>query len=255
MEARIADPDKKQSKEQIARLCDVSRRSIATMRQVKTCDDEPGERRDEFRRKLGLDDKRTLLDVSWSSARMAWQGIERKTITEEEEAKALAQRIGQKLEGLLSRNPAVTARALEIYDANLPKNLIRAWRAERPYMAPDGEEWPDDLDDPLVDDLKSGAGTAEIFRGTMTSLRRRALRRAQRSARNAGGSDEAQGPGEPPGTRERLQRVCKCTRGRVAGCAVGLSDCTVRPRTNARGTAFQINGISLEWDRGTRKDG
>jgi hypothetical protein len=75
---------------------------------------------------------------------MAWQGTERTAITEEEEAKALAQRIGQKLEGLLSRNPKVTARALELYDADLPKGLVRAWRAEHPFLAPDGEEWPDD---------------------------------------------------------------------------------------------------------------
>lgn len=30
---------------------------------------------------------------------MAWQGTERTAITEEEEAKALAQRIGQKMDG------------------------------------------------------------------------------------------------------------------------------------------------------------
>ena len=129
------------SKKQIALLCDVSPRSVANMRMVAACDKDPGERRDQFRSHLG---DRPLREVSWSSARMAWQGTERTAITEEEEAKALAQRIGQKLEGLLSRNPKVTARALELYDADLPKGLVRAWRAEHPFLAPDGEEWPDD---------------------------------------------------------------------------------------------------------------
>jgi hypothetical protein len=66
---------------------------------------------------------------------MAWQGMEWKTITEEEEAKALAQRIGQKMEGLLSRNPKVTARALELYDPELPEGLMAVWR--NPFEAPD----------------------------------------------------------------------------------------------------------------------
>ena len=94
---------------------------------------------DQFRRSLGLDEKRTLLDVSWSSARMAWQGMERTAITEEEEAKALAQRIGQKLEGLLSRNPKVTARALELYDADLPKGLMEVW--ENPFDTAAAEQF------------------------------------------------------------------------------------------------------------------
>ena len=111
------------------------------MRMMAACDKDPSERRDQFRRHLG---DRPLGEVSWSSARMAWQGTERTAITEEEEAKALAQRIGQKLEGLLSRNPKVTARALELYDADLPKGLMRAWRADHPFLAPDGEEWPDE---------------------------------------------------------------------------------------------------------------
>ena len=38
----------------------------------------------------------------------------------------------------------MTARALELYDADLPKGLIMAWRAEHPFLAPDGEEWPDE---------------------------------------------------------------------------------------------------------------
>ena len=193
------------SKKQIALLCDVSPRSVATMRQVKSCDDEPGERRDEFRRNLGLDEKRTLMDVSWSSARMAWQGMERKTITEEEEAKALAQRIGQKLEGLLSRNHKVTARALEVYDADLPKGLIRAWRAQWPFLAPDGEEWPDE--EQLANDLSPDEKLGVI------------------GAPQATGSTE--GAGEPPGPLgpdgglrawrvspmgwEGQHGICKCT--------------------------------------------
>jgi hypothetical protein len=33
----------------------------------------------------------------------------------------------------------------------LPRGLIGAWRAQWPYLAPDGEEWPDE--EQLVDDL------------------------------------------------------------------------------------------------------
>jgi ParB-like chromosome segregation protein Spo0J len=138
------------SKKEIAFLCGVSPRSVANMRVVVACANEASERGERLRRGLG---DRSLDEVSWTSARMAWQGAERQTITEEEEAKMLAQRIGQKMEDRLSRNPAVTARALELYDADLPEALRRAWREQTfSYLDDEGaDQFGDQFGD--ADDL------------------------------------------------------------------------------------------------------
>lgn len=183
------------SKKEIALLCSVSPRSVANMRVVVASANEESERGERLKR--GLGDK-SLEEVSWTSARLAWQGAERQTITEEEKAKALAQRIGQKMEDQLSRNPAVTARALELYDGDLPKNLMRAWREEQPYMAPDGEEWPNDLDDPLLDDDLSPTGPLKYLDDPVPQ---EATGGAEEPSRPPA-FGEAQGPREAPGGRE-----------------------------------------------------
>lgn len=126
------------SKNEIALLCDVSPRSVANMRVVVACWNETSERAAQLKRGLG---DRSLEEVSWTSARMAWQGAEKQDINAEQQAKRLAQRLGQKMEGLLSRDPEVM-----LYDADLPKALMKAWRAQRPfsYLDPDDAEWPDE---------------------------------------------------------------------------------------------------------------
>jgi hypothetical protein len=128
------------SKNQIALLCSVSPRSVANMRVAVAAASEESERGERLRRGLG---DRSLEEVSWTSARLAYQGVERQAISEEEKAKALAQLLGSKMEDRLSQDLAVTARALEIYDAELPKGVMRAWRDQQPFTwATDGEEWP-----------------------------------------------------------------------------------------------------------------
>jgi hypothetical protein len=77
----------------------------------------------EFKRRLG----HTLTETSWAQAKLAHRGIEPQEIDDETEAAKLARRISARLTNLLSRNPAITARALRLYDPELPDQLIEAW--------------------------------------------------------------------------------------------------------------------------------
>ena len=80
-----------------------------------------------------------LEDASWTSARLAFAGVEPKERDDEERAAKLARRINSKLTNLLSRDPRITARALAIYDPDLPSALMEAWRKKDPRLE-DAEE-------------------------------------------------------------------------------------------------------------------
>ncbi len=114
------------SKAEIVKLCGVGEGTVAHMRRVKRQGFEDSPRGKEFRRRLGGG---SLQETSWYQAKLAELGVEPKEIDDEVRAERLARRIRSRLEDLLSREPTVTARALELYDPALPKEIARAWHA------------------------------------------------------------------------------------------------------------------------------
>ena len=112
------------SKAQIVHLCNVGDGTVAQMRRVM----EHWRKRDtlgnEFRRNLGGGN---LYETSWAQAKLAWLGVGVSEIDDELQAERLARRIRGRLTDLLSRDPKVTARALALYDPELPKGLADAW--------------------------------------------------------------------------------------------------------------------------------
>jgi hypothetical protein len=83
-----------------------------------------------FRGRLASAGHKSVKTTSWTLARLTYAGVSQKEITDETVAARLARRIGARLTDRLSRNPAVTARALEIYDPELPGQLMEAWKRE-----------------------------------------------------------------------------------------------------------------------------
>lgn len=127
------------SKAEIVRLCNVGEGTVAHMRRVL----EHWRKQDtlgrEFRRNLGFD----LYETSWSQAKLAWLGVGAREIDDELEAQQLARRMRSRLTDLLSRNPVVTARALMLYDPELPKGIAEAWGVPRVVSAmADSEDDP-----------------------------------------------------------------------------------------------------------------
>jgi hypothetical protein len=122
------------SKAEIVKLCGVGEGSISHMRRIKAAyeaDDAGGKL---FRKRLGVE----LDDTSWVQARLTFAGVEPKEIGDEERAAKLAKRINSKLTNLLSRDPRITARALAIYDPDLPQQLVEAWKQPGPLGEDDG---------------------------------------------------------------------------------------------------------------------
>lgn len=124
------------SKAEMVTLCCVGEGSVAHMRRVKKTYDLKGDVGAKlFRKQLGL----PLEESSWTNARLAFAGVEPKERDDEEDAAKLARRINSGLTNLLSRNPSITARALAIYDPNLPSALMDAWKGQDARLE-DGED-------------------------------------------------------------------------------------------------------------------
>ncbi len=120
------------SKAEIAKLCGVGERSVAYMRSVVTAYSDTSDGaarllRDRFRKNLGV----PLEEASWGIARMAFHGVESKERDAEQRAETLAKTINSRLTNLLKRDPEVTARALALYDPELPAKLMAAWGKPR----------------------------------------------------------------------------------------------------------------------------
>jgi hypothetical protein len=94
---------------------------------VKALANDHTEGGEAFQRRLGA----PITEKSWSLARLAYEGAEQKKIGIEERAGRLARNIRSRLEDRLSEDPAVTARALVIYDPELPGPLTMALIANR----------------------------------------------------------------------------------------------------------------------------
>jgi hypothetical protein len=115
------------SKSEIVRLCGVSDGIVALMRRVKALANDHTEDGEAFQRRLGA----PITEKSWSLARLAYEGAEQKKIGIEERAGRLARNIRSRLEDRLSEDPEVTARALAIYDPELPGPLTMVLLATR----------------------------------------------------------------------------------------------------------------------------
>jgi ParB-like chromosome segregation protein Spo0J len=115
------------SKAEVVKLCGVSDGTVAEMRRIKRLAQENSTEGAEFRRSVGGRDG--LMDTSWYQAKLAARGVSSEKIDDELRAERLARRMWAKLSDLLSRDPKVTARALQLYDPELPKELVKAWEA------------------------------------------------------------------------------------------------------------------------------
>jgi ParB-like chromosome segregation protein Spo0J len=132
------------SKAEVAKLCGVSESTIAHMRRLVRLAKEDSEEGAQFRRSTGGRDG--LMDTSWYQAKLAALGLAPERIDEQEQAERLARRMRARLDDLLSRNPKITARAVRLYDPELPKKLTEAWQVETTQIgAAEGEEGEDSL--------------------------------------------------------------------------------------------------------------
>ena len=128
----------KHSKAEIVKLCGVAEGSVAKMRVIKKLYADKNDIGAKlFRKRLGG----ILEESSWANARLAYAGVEPTARDDEERAAKLARRLGARMTNLLSREPRITARALTIYDPDLPSALIEAWNEQDPRLGEvDAEE-------------------------------------------------------------------------------------------------------------------
>jgi hypothetical protein len=114
------------SKAEIVALCCVSEGIVAMMRRVKKRYGDDDQWAMDFRsRLLG----RPLMEVPWSSARMAYLMSEPVDTSKEKRAAKLARQLAARMTDVLSRDPVVTAKALELYDQELVEPLAEALNA------------------------------------------------------------------------------------------------------------------------------
>ncbi len=114
----------KHSKSEIVKLCQVADGTVGKMRRLmKLYEDKNDVGAKLFRKRLGEE----LEDTKWMVARLAYAGVEPKAIDDEERAAKLAKALNRRMTNLLSRDPRITARALEIYNPGLPRELMKVW--------------------------------------------------------------------------------------------------------------------------------
>jgi ParB/Sulfiredoxin domain len=119
------------SKSQIVSVCGVGDGTVAFMRRVALSVKGRSKFARDFRKRLD----EPLIEMGWSRARLTYNNVEPKEIDAEQEAVQLAKRIHSRLSNRLSRSPQVTARALSLYDPELPDQLMAAWdRPKNPYL-------------------------------------------------------------------------------------------------------------------------
>ena len=124
------------SKAQIVKLCGVSEGVVAMMRRVKTKYGEADTFSKEFKKRLGGN----LQESTWSNARMAYLNVEPREADAQAQAAKLARNIRARLTNKLSLDPDITARALALYDPELPKPLLEALRNLRGPTEEDVEQ-------------------------------------------------------------------------------------------------------------------
>jgi hypothetical protein len=108
------------SKEQIRQICSVSSGLVSKQRKVLALYKSNDDHGRQFREKLGM----AIEQLSWRTAHMCYMDMEPQDYDEEKEAGQLARNLRRRMHGKLSENPAVTARALMIYDPKLIEPLM-----------------------------------------------------------------------------------------------------------------------------------
>jgi len=134
------------SKREIVKLCSVSEGLVATMRRaVRTvqAQDEEGEA---FRKRLcegfygtplkegatAAEALEHLKTLTWGIAGGLYRGVTKEQFDTDAAVMRLARTIQNRLADELSKDPKITARALELYDASLPEALMEAWGRPMP---------------------------------------------------------------------------------------------------------------------------
>jgi ParB/Sulfiredoxin domain len=116
------------SKSQLVTTCGVGERTVSEMRRAKRAyygDDDFSIR---FRAALKTNSgDRDLSEHSWWAVKQALNGTEKREFDLEAAALTLAKYMRSRIEDRLSRNPKVTARAIEIYDPELCQRLMAAF--------------------------------------------------------------------------------------------------------------------------------
>jgi hypothetical protein len=110
------------TKQQIVKTCSIAEGTVSHMNRVRARymnEDDDSDATKQFRMSVGK-----LKASSWSNARLVNMNAEPKERTDEQRAQSLAKNMRSRLTDMLSKDPTVTARALAIYDPDLPGPLI-----------------------------------------------------------------------------------------------------------------------------------
>jgi hypothetical protein len=110
------------SKEQIKQLTGIAEGTIAHMRRAKTWYEDKSDHlpaTKEFRQRIGV-----LAEAPWWLVRLEMRNAKPEERTIEQKAQTLAKTLRSRLEGKLSEDPEISARALAIYDPTLPGRLL-----------------------------------------------------------------------------------------------------------------------------------
>jgi hypothetical protein len=134
------------SKKEIVKLCSVSDGLVATMRRAVRAVQAQDPEGEAFRKRLSegfygtpLREGATpaealehLKTLSWGIAGAFYRGATREQFDADAAVMRLARTIQDRLADELSKDPKITARALELYDAALPEALMEAWGRPAP---------------------------------------------------------------------------------------------------------------------------
>jgi hypothetical protein len=124
------------SKADIVKLCGVGDGTVAKMRRAKELYKLRGDIGAKlFRERLG----QRLEETRWSAVLAAYHDLPERLFDEKEKAAKLARQLRARMDDKLSRDPVITARAIALYDAELPDKL---WQRLR--YPPDEKEDEDD---------------------------------------------------------------------------------------------------------------
>jgi ParB-like nuclease domain len=135
------------SKSQVCKLCGVSDGTVAKMRRVVTRYYENSAATELLQERLGA----PLKEVSWGRAHAAWLNLEKKTVDEQAQAAKLARLMRSRFADRLSSNPALTARALAIYDPDLPEPLQQYLHEELQKQSSENDEGPREVGGTIKD--------------------------------------------------------------------------------------------------------
>jgi hypothetical protein len=81
----------------------------------------------------------SLKEVPWFTVKLVWSGRTLEESNSEDRARRMARNLELRMTNHLRRDPAITARALYLYDSTLPDKLMEHWGMFLPiYKTPPG---------------------------------------------------------------------------------------------------------------------